>query len=292
MSSLARRTALALIASASLLGLAPDARADDKAACVSSSEKAQQLRNAGKLNEAREQLVICGRAECPKLIQADCTQWMREVLDIVPTVVPAAKDRRGRDIVDVKVSIDGKIVTEALDGKAITVDPGVHTFKWEARGAAPVEEQMVVRQGERNRLVTATIAIGEEAPKGGGAAGGGASGGGAGDERGLPVAAMIVGGIGLVGGGIATYMGLSADSNGRDLRDTCAPKCTDAQVQEVKDEQNTARIVGIASGVVVAAGVVLLVLHYTSKSSRSGMTPVPTLTMTPSAGGAATLFRF
>lgn len=291
MSRPARRTALALLASATLSAVAPLARADDKQACLAASEKAQQLRNAGKLTEAREQLSICGRAECPKLIQTDCTQWMREVLDVIPTVVPAAKDRRGRDIVDVRVSIDGKVAAESLDGKPIAVDPGVHTFKFETKGAPPHEEQMVVRQAERNRLVTATLAIGDEPGKGGATAPAGASDAGAG-ERGLPVAAMIVGGVGLAGGGVALYLGLSADASGRELRDTCAPKCTDAQVQDVKDEQSTARIVGIASGVVVAAAVVLLVLHYTSKPSRAAAAPTTGLTIAPAPGGATTLLRF
>src|SRR5262245_61165144 len=86
--------------------------ADDKAQCVAASEKAQQLRNAGKLSDARDQLVTCGRAECPKLIQQDCTQWMSEVLAILPSVVPGAKDKKGRDIVDARVSIDGKVAAE------------------------------------------------------------------------------------------------------------------------------------------------------------------------------------
>ena len=53
------------------------------------------------------------------------------------SVVPAAKDKKGRDIVDVKVSIDGKVVTETLDGKALPVDPGVHTFRFETKNAPP-----------------------------------------------------------------------------------------------------------------------------------------------------------
>lgn len=285
MSRPALRTALAFFASTSLLAFAPTTRADDKAACLSASEKAQQLRNAGKLTEARDQLVICGRSECPKLVQSDCTQWMREVLDIIPTFVPAAKDRRGRDIVDVRVSIDGRVATESLDGKPIAVDPGVHTFRFETKGAPAHEEQLVVRQAEKNRLVTATLTIGEEPARAGDTGGG--------DDRGPPVASMVVGGISLVGGGVAVAMGLSADASGRELRDTCAPKCTDAQVQEVKDEQNTARIVGIASGVVLAAGVVLLVLHYSGKPSRSTAAATTTgLTLAPAPGGATTLVRF
>src|SRR4051812_16562109 len=90
------------------------AAADEKAICVAASEKAQQLRSTGKLVEAREQLKVCGRRECPKLIQQDCTQWTSEVLATLPSAVPAAKDRKGRDIVDVRLTVDGKVVAESL----------------------------------------------------------------------------------------------------------------------------------------------------------------------------------
>ena len=287
MTNSARRTAIALAASVSLLALDRPASADEKQTCVAASEKAQQLKNAGKLTEAKEQLAVCSRNECPKIIQTDCTQWMRDVLDAIPTVVLAAKDKKGRDIVDVKVSIDGKVVGESLDGKPIAVDPGVHTFRFETKGAPAYEEQMLVRQAEKNRLVTASFGKPDD--------GGGKDTGGATvstSDRGLPIPAIIVGGLGLVGGGVAAYLGLQSDADGRNLRDTCAPRCTDAQVQEVKDEQNVARIVGIASGVVFAAGVVLLVIHYTTGGSKSTAATKPGLTLTPAAGGDATIFRF
>src|SRR4051812_3792936 len=101
-----------VIAGASLLAVLTSdvsAFADEKAICVAASEKAQQLRSTGKLVDAREQLTVCGRAECPKLIQQDCTQWTSEVLAALPSVVPAAKDRKGRDIVDVRLTVDGKV---------------------------------------------------------------------------------------------------------------------------------------------------------------------------------------
>jgi hypothetical protein len=255
----------------------PSARADEKKECVAASEKAQQLRNSGKLNEAREQLVICGRSECPRLVQQDCTQWMAEVLNALPTVIPAAKDKRGRDVIDVKVTVDGKSMTDTLDGKAHPVDPGVHMFRYETKGAAPIEEQVVVRQAEKNRILPITFAMGEDPTTGGGGGGGGNGGGGNhnGEEpsSGPPIVGFAVAGAGLIGGGVALYLGLAADSDGRNLRDTCAPKCSQSQVDDVKQRQQTATVVGIAAGVVFAAGVALIVIHYAGKSSKSGRAP-------------------
>src|SRR5688572_22684557 len=87
------------------------ASADEKQQCIAASEKAQQLKNAGKLSEARDQLAVCGRPECPKLVEKDCNEWMREVLAILPSVVVGAKDKKGRDIVEARVSIDGKVAS-------------------------------------------------------------------------------------------------------------------------------------------------------------------------------------
>src|SRR5262249_55449465 len=158
-----------------------------------------------------EQLAICGRSECPKLVQQDCTGWMSEVLGALPTVVPAAKDRVGRDIVSATVSIDGKVAADALDGKPIAVDPGVHWFRFETKGAPGVEEQVVVRPGEKNRIVTATFATDAPALRSDARNGGRSS---------PPIAAFIAGGVGIAALAVALYVDLDAVSDARTLRET------------------------------------------------------------------------
>jgi hypothetical protein len=261
------RASLLLIA-ASLTGAGP-ALADDTQACVSASEKAQQLRNGGKLGEAREQLAVCGRGECPKLIQQDCTQWMSEVLAILPSVVPGAKDRKGRDLIDVRVLVDGKVATEKLDGKAIVVDPGVHVFRFEARGgAAAVEEQVVARQGEKNRILTITIATGDDTPAPAPVPAPPVPPPAA-EPSSTPLAAVVVGGLGLVTLGVAGYLGLSGNAEARELRDTCAPNCVKSDVDDVRTQWTVAGITAGVGGALLVTGVVLFIVHGKS-SSRSG----------------------
>ena len=226
LSALSAATLLAVVAMAS------PARADEKAICVSASEKAQQLRNAGKLSEAREQLTHCSRAECPKLIQQDCTQWMGEVLATLPSVIPGAKDRKGRDIIDARVLVDGKVAAETLDGKPIIVDPGVHLFRFETKGVAAVEEQVVARQGEKNRIVTVTFATGDDPAAPPPVTGPPAEA----TSSGPPVAAFVVGGLGLVALGFAGYFGLSGNADARNLRDGCAPNCAKSAVDDVQKQ--------------------------------------------------------
>lgn len=278
------------VALASIASATP-ARADARAECVAASEKAQQARNAGKLSEAREQLVICGRAECPRLIQQDCTQWMSDVLSVLPSVIPGAKDRKGRDLIDVKVSIDSKVVTESLDGKPVLVDPGVHVVRFETKGAAPVDEKIVVRQGEKNRIVTVTFALGDE-PDNGAKKPGPIDVGRDGDrhdrDRGgssAPIAAFIVGGLGIVALGTALYINLDANADARKLRDECAPRCNPADVDDVEQRRIIAGVTAAAGGALLIAGVVLFLVH-NSGDSRGSRTHGPTFAVAPITGGA------
>jgi hypothetical protein len=276
-----------------LVATAMPARADARAECLAASEKAQQSRNSGKLSEAREQLAICGRAECPKLIQQDCAQWMSEVLAVLPSVVPGARDKRGRDIVDVKLSIDGKVVTEALDGKPLPVDPGVHVFKFETKGAPALDEKIVVRQGEKNRIVTVTFAIGDAPDNATGKKPGAVDVGHDSDRRdgrdrggsSPPIAAFIVGGLGLVALGTALYINLDANADARKLRDECAPKCNPADVDDVEQRRIIAGVTAAAGGALLIAGVVLFLVH-NSGDSRGSRANGPTFAVAPITGGA------
>jgi hypothetical protein len=307
---LASRVGIALAALAmtgTITGTARTASADEKQACLRASEKAQHLRNAGKLGDAREQLAACSRPECPKLVQQDCTQWMSELLATLPSVVPAAKDRRGRDLVDVRVTLDGKLVTETLDGKALVVDPGVHSLRFETSGAPAVDEKVVVNPGEKNRIVTVTFAKGGDpaapaASAGTGAAAGTASGPPR-DASGSspPVAAYVVGGLGVVALGAALLVQLGASSDARGLRETCAPKCSQSDVDDIQSRYTIAGVTAGVGGALLITGVVMLFLQRdeprsgpsTSRAAGAASRTSSFVTFQPSpVGGAAAVVRF
>ena len=264
-----------LLTAATLLALVPlasRANADEKQACVAASEKAQQLRSAGKLGEARDQLNICGRPECPKLVQQDCTQWMSELLATLPSVVPGAKDRKGRDVVDARVTVDGKVVAEVLDGKAIVIDPGVHTFVFESKGLPSVKEQIVVKPGEKNRIVTVTFATPDDAVAPPVAAGPANAGAGADSSSGssAPVAAYVLGGVGIAALGAALYFDLAASGDAHDLRSGCSPNCAQSDVDDVKTKYTIAGVTAGIGGALLITGVVLFFVHGKG-SSKTGV---------------------
>ena len=152
-----RRVVVAGLASLTLLSPAI-AKATDMQACITASERGQRSRAAGRLREAREQFQICGVEGCPMLVRKDCVQWQSELSTIIPSVVFGAKDKRGRDLLDVTVSMDGDTLVRKLDGKALSVDPGPHTFRFDATGAPPVSERVLVKEGERARVINVVIA--------------------------------------------------------------------------------------------------------------------------------------
>lgn len=278
----------ALLASATLLAIVPlasRAEADEKQACLVASEKAQQLRSAGKLGDARDQLNICGRPECPKLVQQDCTQWMSEVLASLPSVVPAAKDRKGRDVVDARLSVDGKAVAEMLDGKAIVLDPGVHTFVFESKGLPSVTEQIVVKPGEKNRIVSVTFATLEDA--------GGPSPGGPGStpEHGSPpVLAYVLGGVGIVALGAALYVDLAATGDAHDLRSSCAPNCAQSDVDDITTKYTVAGVTAGIGGALLVTGIVMFFMHGKGSTTTGANPSRPSHAPTFHANGA--LLRF
>src|SRR4051794_12629458 len=110
---------------------APPASPQEKKACAVASEKAQALRSEGKMIAARELLLVCARDICPTVVRKDCSRWVAEVDEALPSIVVAAKDEDGHDVTDAKVFVDDQPFSDSLDGKAQPIDPGAHVVRLE-----------------------------------------------------------------------------------------------------------------------------------------------------------------
>jgi hypothetical protein len=121
------------------------------AECLSASEKSLSLQNQHRLRAARAELVSCSSASCPTDIREECTRRVGEIKLAIPTVVFEARDASGKDLFDVRITMDGETLSERLDGTAISVDPGVHLFGFETQGHSKVETKVLVREGEKER---------------------------------------------------------------------------------------------------------------------------------------------
>jgi hypothetical protein len=85
------------------------------------------------------------------MVRDDCVKRLDELEKAQPSIVFDVKDPKGADIIDVRVSVDGQPLADHLDGAALKVDPGVHTFTFEVAGQLPVQNKMLVREGEAGR---------------------------------------------------------------------------------------------------------------------------------------------
>jgi len=218
-----RRALLSACAVAVAVSIAPTAAAEDTVrSCIDASTKGQTLRQAGHLLAARQQMITCSQDACPAVVRSHCTRWLAELDNRIPSLVVRAQDAAGVDIVDARVTIDGK--PGKLDGRAVQLDPGEHVVAVEGdRGRR--DERVILVEGEASRLVM--VRFGEAsrlAPTASPAPP---------PERArrIPVGAWVLGGLGVAALGGATYFGLAANSQLSDLNASCSPHCTDAQTQ-------------------------------------------------------------
>jgi hypothetical protein len=270
-SFLPRRLGLvALLVTLVLLG-AGSARAEDskKAQCAAAYEKSQELRAAGSLKAAHDMLVVCAQDFCPGFVQSDCAQWLTEVQRDLPTIVVVAKDKSGEDTTAVHVTMDGADFMKELDGKAVGLDPGPHAFRFELDGADPIEQQIVIRQGQKDRVIAVSFApAASEAPGDSPYAGAKPEEGrattatGAGPLRPYAYIAGGVGAAGIIGFAVLGGIGKGQES---DLRKNCAPNCSRSDTDSIKTKYIVADVllgVGIAG---LGTGVALFFLSQPKK---------------------------
>jgi len=260
------------------------AGADDKQVCLEAYDKSQTLRQEDKLVGAREQLLVCARNVCPEILRRDCTQWLSEVDESTPTVVLSVKDKRGQDLVDVRVTVDGEALVAQIDGKAVAVDPGVRVFRFDAPGEEPVEKRIVIHAAAKNRAISIQFAAEESDTAGAGVVAADQ------DEGGGPSpAAYVFGGIGLIGLGAFTYFGTQFDGKLDDM-DACKPNCTQA---EADDASKTRTMAFVSAGVgVVSLGVATYLFLSGSSDAKVGaeVAKVPRVELMPVRGGAVGAF--
>jgi hypothetical protein len=210
-----------------------DEPADEKQACASAAEDAEQMRIDARLLAARERLVRCSRPGCPTAVRNDCAQWMTEVVAAIPTVVLGVRDGRGQDVLSARASVDGVPVAHGLDGKPLEVDPGVHTFRFESAGAA-AEQVVLIREGEKSRAVTAMLDAGLGAPI---APSGSVSPPSSTASLRVSPWAWAFGGIGVLALGFGTSLELSVNADANGLQRTCGHSCSHAQVDPLALKQ-------------------------------------------------------
>jgi hypothetical protein len=213
----------------------------------------------------------CSAEGCPKVVQHDCVQWLAEVTSALPSIVLGARDADGNDVLELRVLSDGRLLAEKLDGKALFINPGPHVLRFEPVNRAPFEQTVIVRTGEKNRIVNVTL------PRTPGETGSAAP---TSDESASSATAnrrrtigFIVGGVGIVALGVGAYFGIRALGKQSDSDKACPNNRCTAEGSDLSQQAVTAAWmsnVGLGLGIVGVGVSAYLLL--TSGSSNGAVT--------------------
>jgi hypothetical protein len=275
-----------------LQAVAPDlARAGEKQRCISASEEGQELRDDGNYRRAREAFSACARESCPPLVRRDCAHWQAELEETWPSMIVSVKDSSGKDLADVRVLLDGEPFASKLDGKPKRVDPGEHVLRCEADGYPAAEQHVVVRAGEKNRMVDVRLAsasqpAGPPPPDDTAARGHSESTNVLGGKR---TSALVFGALAVAAFGTEAYFGLTGLSDRNALMAqpcaqtaTCSPSAVDAVRMKFT-------VADISLGVGVVSTVLAAYLFLSSSGPEPSM-PSARVDLAPVPGGAGATF--
>jgi hypothetical protein len=242
------------------------ARASDSVdQCLVAYEAGQELRRAGDLVQAAEQLLACGGPACPVRMQADCQRWLDDVERATPAVVFRVRDARGVALANVSISIDGAPARK-LDGRALAMNPGEHQVTFQRAGYAELHTPVFVTEGEKleRREVTLAdlVSLDRDAlPPSASEAGRGVEAEAATAPALLrPRSAwpLALGGVGLAGAAGFVFFGVRAQSGEADL-EQCTPNCTQGAVDDVKRDYLLSNVsLGVGLAGLLGAGLWLL----------------------------------
>jgi hypothetical protein len=209
-----------------------------KADCAQAFEAGQRLRNASRYLDARREVLICANPSCGVVLSEECGKIYSELQDVTPSVVFAARDAAGDEIASASAEIDDDASALALDGKPIPLDPGSHTFRFQAEGFAPQSQSLVVRAGEKLRPITVVLqpisahvrATPTPVPASIASSPRDTS------RASVPLGVYVLGGVAAVGVGGFIGFRWSGSRDFDELARTCKPDCSSSSVDSVRQK--------------------------------------------------------
>ena len=256
---------------------APSAH-DLREACLANHEQAQLRRIEKKLVAARSAARTCAVTACPAAVRSDCSEWVAELSKLIPTLVLVAESGSG-EVENVRVTLDGDLLTEKLDGTAIEVEPGPHLLRFEYKNEPPIERRVDVPEGEKSLMVRvrfvgdtpppAPIAPVTPAPAPAPVKPHDAG------SRPVPVLTYVFGGVALAAAGTSAVVAAGAFSDRSKATDECAPNCDEARVDSI---HNRFLLADIAGGVAIASAGLAVYFYVTrpevpNETSNGGFAP-------------------
>ena len=230
--------------------------------CITTYEDSVPLRKNHQLKAARAKLVICSSESCPADIRSECLSRLAEIDASMPTVVFEAKDAAGAMVFAVKVKMDGDLLAERLQGSALAIDPGEHTFTFEVAGRPSIEKHLMIFEGEklrRERVEFEALAGPKPAPTAVnhsqiGDHGTATSGGKAPLGKGR-IAALALGGVGVVATGVGVAYNFVAMSRRDHATSICPNDCSDPTGVNAWNDAHSAGNIATGAFIIGAAAI-------------------------------------
>jgi hypothetical protein len=134
-------------------------------ACVDNYKTGLENEQSGHLRQARELFIKCSKAACGSPLRDECTTRFTQLSTDIPSVVPMVTDESGSPQTDVEVRVDGERLVSSLDGHSLLLDPGVREFSFSKDGRVFATQRLMIVQGQRNRLISASLQAGGESKR-------------------------------------------------------------------------------------------------------------------------------
>jgi len=227
--------------------------------CAAAYEDGQRLMTKALLLESAKQFRYCGSPACPAVMHAECLRFLDRVEAMTPSVVIRLEPELP---VQARVSIDEGLPV-ALDGRALSLDPGTHRLRLSAPGYAVADRQFLVAEGETLKMIEVQL-VPLPRPRPSELA----------KPRLAPATSpsvvpwIVTGAIAGIGAAGLTYWGLKA-RNGEAALSDCSPDCPASRVNAVKGDY---RLANVSLGVGVTGLVAMAVWYALSPSSTARRT--------------------
>lgn len=282
------KKAAGFVVLSSLLGIPRVANAD-VAACVRAHASGQREAKAGRLKAASELFAACVSEDgCPDAIRAECAEFHESTQRDLPTLIFAAIDAQGADLIQVRVYADERLLSESLDGRPIALDPGQHHIKFELASGEVLESDVLVREAEKNRIVSMRA---KATPKAESEATNEATPG----KRGLPAGFWVASGVSAAA--LVSFGAFALAGHGKQSAlDDCAPSCSSSSHADYDAMKRDYLIADISLGVAVASAGVATWFFFSSKAANKpehAASPFRNVSVTPlvSTRGAGLLLN-
>lgn len=285
------RRVLTLAAALGYVTLAsPGTARADAASCTQAHASAQREQKAGRLKAASQQFMACGSDEtCPERVRNDCVERYAAVEKLVPTVILSLTDAEGKDVPSAQVYSNDTLLTSELDGRAIALEPGRHAFRFVLPSGEEVTTEVVVREGEKNRVVTAKLdAPAEDAAAATTPVSTTPPAPMEARDRGLPAGFWIASGVGVAALASFTTFAVMGRRKHEDLAD-CSPDCDASRQDDYDSLKRNYLIADISLGAAAVSFGVATVLFLTSggeeRPAQTARVARPRVSVVPARSG-------